>query len=337
MNENKTILFQHFQTLDTGDFGKIRKSVAENFQQNILLDAYHPINQIQGASAYLEKYLFPLYQSFCGLKRRNDILIGGNCNNQEWISTTGYMVGIFKKDYLGIPANGKINHLRFGESFQLKKGKIVRAILIIDLIDLMKQAGYRVLPPDLGSEMLVSSPRTQDGIVTQPQDESLSQETLQIVEDMLFKGLMNFDGKDFGGMDLKKYWHPEMMWYGPAGIGSTQGIVGFQDYHQKPFLTAFPDRKGGNHDLRFAEGKYAVSTGWPSLKATHSGGNWLGTTPTNKKITMRVMDFWRQEKSLLIENWVFIDILDLMLQLGNDLFARLDIIKEKNKHLESTA
>ena len=333
MNTNKITLLEHFKALENNDLDAIKTSVQEHFHDGCSLDAFHPLNNIKGKDDYFEKYLKPLYQSFRGFKRANHILIGGVSNNEQWVSTTGYSVGIFRKDYCGIPASGKLTYLRFGESFQFnEEGKIIRSILIIDLISLMLQAGYRVLPPDLGSEVIVPAPQTQDGIVLTEQDASVSKNTLQVVEDMLFKGLMNFDGKDFGGMGLEKYWDPEMMWYGPAGIGTSQGIDGFQDYHQKPFLIAFPDRKGGNHDLRFADGKYAVSTGWPSLHATHLGGNWLGTSLTGKKMTMRVMDFWRCEKNLLVENWVLLDNIDTLLQLGTDIFARLEILKENKKH-----
>ena len=324
MIENKKILLKHFQVLETEELAQIQQSVMETFAKNCILDAYHPLNKIQTAEGYFEYFLKDLYSSFRGLKRRNDILIGGLSQKQEWVSTTGYLVGIFEKDYLGIPANGKITHLRFGQSFQLESGKVVRSLLIIDLIDLMRQASYRVLPPDLGDEMLIPAPQTTDGVILSEQDSALSQESLQIIEDMLFKGLMSFDGKNFGGMSLEKYWHHQMMWYGPAGIGSSQGIDGFQAYHQIPFLIAFPDRKGGNHDVRFAEGRYAVSNGLPSLKATHSGSGWLGLAATNKRVTMRVMDWWRQEQGLLKENWVLIDIIDLFYQLGYNLFHRLE-------------
>ena len=43
---------------------------------------------------------------------------------------------------------------------------------------------------------------------------------------------------------MVKHWHPNFMWYGPAGIGTTRGMKGFEDYHQIPFLVAFPDRGG---------------------------------------------------------------------------------------------
>ena len=30
----------------------------------------------------------------------------------------------------------------------------------------------------------------------------------------------------------------------------------------------------------------------------------------------RIMDFWRRENDLLLENWVFIDTVDLLMQMG---------------------
>ena len=43
-------------------------------------------------------------------------------------------------------------------------------------------------------------------------------------------------------MELDRYWHPKMNWYGPAGIGSMRRISGFRNWHQIPFLKAMPDR-----------------------------------------------------------------------------------------------
>jgi hypothetical protein len=40
-------------------------------------------------------------------------------------------------------------------------------------------------------------------------------------------------------------------------------------------------------------------------------------------VTMRVMDIWRREGAWLRENWVFVDIIDLLRQLGVDVFARM--------------
>ena len=74
---------------------------------------------------------------------------------------------------------------------------------------------------------------------------------------------------------------------------------------------------------RFGDGNYVASTGWPSITATHKGSGWLGTEATDRPITMRVMDFWRSENTMLVENWVMIDIPDVLNQIGIDVFAAL--------------
>jgi hypothetical protein len=38
---------------------------------------------------------------------------------------------------------------------------------------------------------------------------------------------------------------------------------------------------------------------------------------------MRIVDLYRREGDLLAENWIFIDHLWLLKQLGNDLLARM--------------
>jgi hypothetical protein len=45
---------------------------------------------------------------------------------------------------------------------------------------------------------------------------------------------------------------------------------------------------------------------------------------------MRVMDIWRREGELLAENWVFIDIPDVMAQAGVDVFARMRALADSS-------
>ncbi|MEM8978080.1 MAG: hypothetical protein AAGD04_01220 [Pseudomonadota bacterium] len=44
----------------------------------------------------------------------------------------------------------------------------------------------------------------------------------------------------------------------------------------------------------------------------------LETQPTHERVFMRVCDWWRREGDLLVENWVFVDVPHLLLQLGRD-------------------
>ena len=123
-------------------------------------------------------------------------------------------------------------------------------------------------------------------------------------------------------MQMEKYWHPKMMWYGPAGIGSMRRIWGFAKWHGIPFLKAMPDRKGAvsDADIFFGDGNYVGTTGWPNMQMSISGDGWLGIAPGNQEITMRSLDFWRIENGLIRENWVLVDLLHIYDQINVDVF-----------------
>jgi hypothetical protein len=204
----------------------------------------------------------------------------------------------------------------------MEDGQIVETRLFLDLLDVLRQAGYQFFP-SLAPEVVIPGPSTQDGVITDERPESETAQTLRLVEDMIFEGLASFEDVGLDGMGLDEYWHEDFMWYGPAGIGSTRGIDGFQEFHQGPFLEVFPDRVSSEDDVRFAKGAYCAWHGWPSMEATHTGDGWLGLPATDQSVTMRVMDIWRREGDLLAENWVFIDMIDLLDQLGIDVFERV--------------
>jgi predicted ester cyclase len=132
-------------------------------------------------------------------------------------------------------------------------------------------------------------------------------------------------------MEMSRFWHPKMNWYGPAGIGTGRGIAGFRNWHQIPFLNAMPDRGKYIDEITyhfFGDGDYAAVTGWPNMIQTITDDGWMGIAPAGKKITMCSLDFWRIENGLIRENWVMVDLLDAYRQLGVDVFARL---REFNK------
>ena len=122
-------------------------------------------------------------------------------------------------------------------------------------------------------------------------------------------------------MDHARFWEPGFMWYGPSGIGTSKGLDGFEAHHQIPFLRAFPDRRVHKHIANIYDGDFVVTGGWPSVVATHTGPDWLGLGATGKFIRMRVMDFYRVDGDLIAENWVPIDIADILRQMGSDIFG----------------
>jgi predicted ester cyclase len=70
-------------------------------------------------------------------------------------------------------------------------------------------------------------------------------------------------------------------------------------------------RKGGNHYCRIGDGDYAAVSGWPSMTMTHRG-DYLGVPATGRALTLRVMDFYHCESAKIVENWVLLDLPDLL-------------------------
>jgi predicted ester cyclase len=293
------------------------------------VDVTHPINGCVGLEAIHTQLWQPLRHALPDVERRDELVAGGCYQNSRWIGCLGHYVGTFANDWLDIPATRGVVTVRYGEGHALRDGKIVQSYVFIDFLDLMRQAGYWPLAPSLGREMRWLPPLTHDGLLLQPQDNAVSQQSIERVLKM-HAALGQYSGRPptravLDEMEMVKHWHPHFMWYGPAGIGTTRGLKGFEDYHQIPFLVAFPDRGGGDvgHFIRIGDGRYVVTGGWGYLQATHTGHDFLGVPATGKRVAMRVMDFYRCDEHTIVENWVPIDIPHLLLQMGVDLFGRM--------------
>ena len=276
-----------------------------------------PVNTLTGGGAILSEFWQPLLTAFPDLERRTDVLISGQWKEGDWMVSMGNLVGHFAQDLFGITATGRPHWLRYGWYDRIEGDRVVESYVILDIARLMIEAGQWPLRPQLG-ENWSPAPATQDGIRLGESDPAESEASLKLVEAMI-AGLMQYDGKSLASMGMVRFWSPQFHWYGPGGIGSARGHQDYERAHQAPFLKAFPDRIGGNHKCRIGDGPYVASTGWPSINATHLGDDWLGVPATGKRITQRIMDIWRCEKGVLVENWVFIDMIDLLGQFGIDL------------------
>ena len=288
----------------------------------------HPMNEMAGVEAIAAKVWRPLLESFPDLERRDLILAAGRFDGREYVATVGHLCGTFRRDWLTIPATGRPVYLRSGEVHEVEDGRIRHSTVLIDVLDVMRQAGHWPLPPSLGDELQWPGPIGPGGILFEPFDPAVSAASLAQTLAM-HKTLGDYDDHAQAGregllaMPQRLHWHPKMMWYGPCGIGTTRGLDGFVDHHQLPFRIAFPNRSGGNHYIRIGDGPLSVTGGWPSVRARHLGSGFCGTGPTGRDVTMRVMDFYFHHEGLIRENWVPIDMIDLLLQMGVDVFARM--------------
>lgn len=294
----------------------------------------HPYNESVGLDA-IRGVWGELRAALPDMERHDSIFIVGACEpdprwendleGQSLVAAMGHFRGTFQRDLCGIPATGSAITIRYCEAHHVCDGKIAKTYFFIDLLDVMRQASVWPIAPSLGREGVWPGPATNDGVNLQHCDSKSGKVAFDTVMAM-HKALLSFDGKSLASMSHGRYWDDQFYWYGPAGIGTTKGMVNFQAHHQIPFLTGFPDRAGPGHFIRIAEGDYVATGGWPSVVGTHTG-EWLGMPPTGKHIEMRVMDFYRLSGGKIVENWVPIDILHILKQMGVDVLARLKHIR----------
>ena len=319
---NKRAVVQSLRNVVQSDIDDLDKAVSATYASDAELFAFHPVNELKGAEEIGAALWRPIRESFPDAERRDQIVIAGTYDDRAFVCSYSQIQGTFTRDWHGIPATLGVASLRCCEINEVADGKIVRSHVLIDVLDLMFQANCWPISPSLGAEGAWRSPATQDGIHLDSVDPESGASALKLVKDM-HGGLLAFDGKDLSSMHHAQYWTKDFLWYGPAGIGTSRGLKGFEAHHQIPFLRAFPDRRVGDHIANVADGNYVITGGWPSVIATHTGPDWLNVGPTGRQINMRVMDFYRVDGDLIAENWVPIDIVDILLQMGVDVFARL--------------
>ncbi|MEM7272472.1 MAG: ester cyclase [Actinomycetota bacterium] len=294
--------------------------------------AFHgpaPIGAVVGRDALFERVHRPLALAFPTVVRVAQVFLGGRFDGALWVAETGHLVGRPTAPWCRIPPDRVDGPpqgdpapvpVRYGEFHRVVDGRIVEVRCLYDVLGYAAALGHRLLPPFAGRPEPPPGPVLDNGIALEPQDPATSAETLRLVEDML-GGCNRLDERGLVSMGMAAYWHDDMRWYGPWGVGATHGFDEFQTDAQGPSVASFPDRRGGHHRARIADGLTAAFTGWPSLRGTFRGEPFRGIQPTGGPIGQNIMDFYVRRDDRLHENWVLIDLIDFAAQCGVDLLA----------------
>ncbi|MGB1253343.1 MAG: ester cyclase [Candidatus Promineifilaceae bacterium] len=326
---NKKLVWEFWQALENESPQSAAHAIMTD---DFIWHGPDPINKLNGADAFVTHFWQPLLHAFPDLKRQTHLFCGGKSNGRidgditqdgrMWVSGTGYLNGTFANDYLGIPATGQAVRIRWGEFCRMENGKMVEVYFLLDLVDLMQQAGYNVLPSARGKDHIYPAPAANDGILHDAQDAAVTAYSLDHIRRFIYDGLNAYDQDGLGSMGMADYFHPDVQWFGPGGIGACLSFKEFEDLHQAPWLVAYPDRSVQDLDALFADGVYTGAPGWAGVIATHTGP-YLGVPATGNRIEFNGLDWWKREGEQYIENWVFVDMVHLFRQFGIDLFARL--------------
>ena len=330
--ENKANVWAFWEALDGAEPADAAAIASRACAADMVWHGPAPIGDLHGVDTWLADFWLPFRSSFTNLRRETFLFFGGESNGRRdgdlskdgaaWVTGTGVLQATFTSDWLGIPATGAEVTIRWGDFSRMVDGAISEVFFLVDIIDLMTQAGISVLPPERGKPHVYPPPAAADGVQRGEASAEQTRYSLDHIRGFIFDGLNAFDQDDLASMGMADWFHSEVRWYGPGGIGACLSFQEFEDLHQAPWLVAFPDRQVQDLDALFAEGVYTGAPGWAGVTARHTG-EYLGVAATDNPIQFNGLDWWKRDGERYVENWVFVDMVHLFEQFGVDLFQRM--------------
>lgn len=318
----KELARAYWRACDAGE------DVAPFLADRFLWDGPRPAPRATTLSELKEAWLDAYGSVFRGCVRSTHILmagasdgkVNGEADGRIWVGGTGYLTGLAKADLWAIPATETPLRVRWGEFLCIEGGQITEIHLAIDVMDWLEQIDLPVLPKFQGASHVWPAPTAFNGCSFDPNG---TDETMQLGRGLLFGGLNAFDESGLTSMGMADYFHPNLKWYGPGGIGACLSLKEFEDFHQKPWLDAFPDRKVQDLPL-IAEGRLLGACGPAAVKGSHGGASFRGS-PDGKgqPLEFSGLDFWLRTEDKFTENWVFVDFVKIFEQIGIDLMDRI--------------
>ena len=325
--QEKKIVLDYYKSLDTAQGDDITKVLKKYISEDYIWRGFHPFNEITDTKEVSEIFWQPFRHAFKNIQRRMDIFIAGKNQidgfESVWVVSMGHLMGLFDNEWLGIAPSRKMALLRYCEFNKVENGKITETAMFFDIPHVMLQVGLNPFPPQTGAHLVQPGPMTHEGLLFEEQDEEIGEKTLASINFMIedIKGWKH-TGKISLVDELRASWNEDMIWWGPAGIGSSYTIERYAEQHSGPFRAGFKDRISNGHLCKLAEGNFGGFFGWPNLTLTPTGG-FMGMPASEKPGDMRVIDLYRREGDKLSENWIFIDLLHFWKQQGVDILDRI--------------
>ena len=134
----------------SNDFS-LRQSLNFTLLQKLILTLFRSLTfQFIDRSkcAYISKAIFEFFapdysfssihlKDVADLYRRDDIFMAGSFEGQDWVSSTGYYVGHFEQDWIGLKATNTLCYLRYGEFHRIENNQAVESYIFLDIPELM--------------------------------------------------------------------------------------------------------------------------------------------------------------------------------------------------------
>ncbi|WP_127115183.1 ester cyclase [Shimia sediminis] len=324
LQDAKALVVEFYKDLDAASPEEVAQVLQRYTTSDYRWRGSHPFNELHGSQSVSHLFWEPFKEAFEPIQRRENIFFASpnrlDGETTTWVCSMGHLLGHFHSPWIGIAPHHKMAFLRYCEFHRVEDGKIQESALHIDIMGILLQVGSRVIPEATGFVTITPGPQTQDGLLLTEQAPVEGKATLDLIERMIHRLIDT--GVKTTIEDLKLDWRDDMLWWGPAGIGASYTQQGYLKGHTRPFEDGLEFIRHNGHIVRLGEGNYGGFFGYPSLTMRATGG-YMGLTSDGDKLAdMRIVDLYRRDGDRLAENWIFIDHLWFLKQLGVDLLDR---------------
>ena len=289
------------QSLDAATLGSVAAAMAPFCADDMLWRGTHPFDTRHGPAEVADTYCEPIRRAFSHIQRRELIFFAGTNELDDdttlWVVSMGHLLGLFDAPFLGIAPTRNATFLRYAEFHRVEAGRITEAATYLDIMDFLAQSGANPLPGQTGAHVMTPGPRTQDGLLFGPQPSEEGPRTMAVMNAMLDDLTHNLKSTP---QELARSWTEDMLWMGPAGIGTTYTRDRYLEQHCGPFEATLEFIRHNGHRCRIAEGHYSGFFGYPSLTMRMKGG-FMGFQAHEAEADMRIVDLYRRQGDKLAE------------------------------------
>merc|ERR1719461_101639 len=273
------------------------------------------LNNSTDLGMWIDKEVIPYFVAFGNVTFNQLFFVA----EEETATTTTYAKTTWRGDIGTVPGSNKVGQEtthRIYDFYIMRDDKIRYDWMLLDMVEIMFEAGYRVLPKSELREGWVAPPAAMDGIpapisrLVNPMDGPNSK---ILVEETLLHDIVY-------GSEASHIWTEDMKWYGPFGIGYASNKQDYEEFYLKPLREGISERQVEINVLT-CEGAYCGVNGF--IHGFHSGP-WLGEEATNLPIRIRFGFHYRVDvkNKVIPEGYALFDLPDALNQVGVNLFDR---------------
>jgi len=211
-----------------------------------------------------------------------------------------YAKGVWKAPLGPLQPTQQVTSVRICDFYLLDGPRIQHNWMMIDMLDLLRQAGKTPLKLSGLPQGIAYPPQSMDGIPA-PISNFVTAKQSGASEALLAKLLAaEWDGQ----LDSAEHWAADMVWYGPTPWGMARGTQEYVKHFLQPFHAAFTEPKL-EVDARLCEGTFCAVHG--HFHGRHVA-EWLGHKASGQRVSLAVGMHFHIVDGRVIESWALFDI-----------------------------